>query len=110
MFLIEVGIALFVHEEWIRPHGGDVLAVVLVYLGLRAVTRVGVSSGALLAFAIACLVELSQWLDLVGRLGLKPDSIAGTVIGASFDWGDILAYGVGAVAILLAEALRRRLF
>ena len=83
------------------------LAVVLVYLGLRAVTRIGVTRGAFAAFAIACLVELGQWLNLAARLGFRADSVAGTVLGASFDGGDILAYAVGLAGILLFERLRR---
>lgn len=99
-------IALWVHDRWIRPHGGDVLAVVLVYLGLRAVTRLEVIGAATTAFAIACLIEIGQWLDLLHLLGLKPDSVAGTVLGSSFDWSDILAYGIGTIAVLLVERLR----
>ena len=83
------------------------LAVVLVYLGLRAVTRIGVICGALAAFAIGCLVETAQWLDLLGKLGLQVDSVSGTVLGSTFDWSDMLAYGLGALAVLLIERLRR---
>lgn len=81
--------------------------MVLVYLGLRAVTRIGVTGGALAAFAIGCLVEVAQWLDLLGKLGLNADSVSGTVLGSTFDWSDILAYGLGALAVLLIEHLRR---
>jgi len=84
-----------------------VLAVVLVYLGLRAVTRIGVAGGALTAFVIGCLVEIAQWLDVLHALGLKPDSVSGTILGSTFDWSDILAYAVGATAVLLVERLRR---
>jgi hypothetical protein len=107
VLLIEVAIALWVHDRWIRPHGGDVLAVVLVYLGLRAVTPLRPGPAAAWAFAIACLVEIAQWAGLAGRLGLRADSVAGTVLGTMFDWGDILAYGAGAIAVLLVEHLRR---
>ena len=107
MFAIEVVIALWVHDDWIRPHGGDVLAVVLVYCGLRAVTRIGATGGAVAAFGIGCLVEIAQGLDLLHRLGLKADSLSGTVLGSTFDWSDILAYGAGALAVLLVERLRR---
>jgi hypothetical protein len=35
IFAIEVCIALFVHDGFIRPYVGDVLAVALVYAALR---------------------------------------------------------------------------
>lgn len=95
------------HDDWIRPHGGDVLAVVLVYLGLRSVTRIGVASGAITAFATGCLVEIAQRLDLLRLLGLTADSVSGTVLGSTFDWSDILAYGAGALTVLFVERLRR---
>ena len=38
IFLIEVLIALYVRDAFVRPFGGDILAVILVYTGLRAVT------------------------------------------------------------------------
>ncbi len=34
VFIIEVLIALYMHDAFIRPYGGDILAVILVYLGL----------------------------------------------------------------------------
>jgi hypothetical protein len=38
IFAIEVLIALFVRDAFIRPYLGDVLAVALVHTALRAVT------------------------------------------------------------------------
>ena len=59
VFLIEVAIALWVHDDLIRPHGGDALAVVLVYLGLRAITPVGPKAGAAIALAIAFAISFA---------------------------------------------------
>lgn len=106
VFLIEVAIALWVHDDLIRPHGGDVLAVVLVYLGLRAVTPAGVRGGAAIAFAIAVVVEVSQWFRLAARLGLSANGLGETLIGSSFDTSDLIAYAIGALAILAIEAMR----
>jgi hypothetical protein len=106
VFAIEVAIALFVRDGFVRPYGGDVLAVVLVYLGLRAVTRIGVIPAAATAFAIAVLVELSQWIGLVRLIGLGDSAVARTVLGTGFDWGDFAAYAAGAI-LALAEGLRK---
>jgi hypothetical protein len=35
LLTIEIGIALFVRDQWIRPLVGDALAVVLLYVFLR---------------------------------------------------------------------------
>ena len=36
VLLVEIGIALFVRDRVVRPYGGDVLAVIGVYLAARA--------------------------------------------------------------------------
>jgi hypothetical protein len=108
VFLIEAAIALWVHDSVIRPHGGDALAVVLVYLALRAATAVGPKSGAAIALAIAFAVEAAQWIGLAAMLGLRPHTIGETMLGSSFDVGDLIAYCLGALAILVGEAMRSR--
>ena len=108
VFLIEAATALWVHDALIRPHGGDALAVVLVYLALRAVTPVGPRGGAAIALAIAFAVEAAQWIGLATRLGLRPHGVGETMLGSSFDLADLIAYCCGAAVILLVEAARSR--
>ena len=107
LVLVEVAIALYVHDAFIRPYGGDVLATMLVYLGLRAVTPMEVRPAALTALAISFAVELAQALGAIHWLGLTGNPLAETVLGTSFAWGDMLAYGFGFVIILGAEFCRR---
>ena len=96
LFAIETAIALFVHDSFVRPHVGDILAVVLVYLALRAVTRLPRLGAVLAAFAVACAVEIGQAFDLVDRLGLGGSALARCVFGTGFDPWDFLAYLAGA--------------
>jgi len=103
VFAVEVGIALYVRDRFVRPVLGEVLAVVLVYLGLRAVRPIAVRPAALAALAIGCAVEFSQFLGLADLLGLAPGSHWRTVIGSQFDTRDLIAYAAGALAILLVE-------
>ena len=51
LFAIEVVIALYVRDRFVRPHLGDTLAVLLVYCGLRATTRIGVVPSTFLLFS-----------------------------------------------------------
>jgi hypothetical protein len=103
---IEVLIALFVRDAIVRPYVGDVLAVVLVYLVLRAVTRLGVIAAAGIALVIAVAVEIAQALNLLGALGLSANTLARVILGGSFDWLDIAAYTAGALIVLAVELLR----
>lgn len=105
LFVIEVMIALFVRDAFIRPYVGDVLAVMLVYAGLRAVTPLNADRAIAVALAIAVAVESAQALNLLDALGLRDNAVARTVLGGSFDWLDIAAYVAGAVIVLVLELL-----
>lgn len=106
IFAIEVCIALFVRDAWVRPYGGDVLAVALVYCGLRAVTPLGIGSAAAIALGIAVAVELGQLFGLLDLLGLRGNRVARIVLGGSFEWQDFVAYALGAASVIAFERLR----
>ena len=108
VFVVEVLIALYVRDRFVRPYLGDVLAVILVYLGLRAVLRIGVTAAAATAFAVAVAVELGQLIGIVHLLGLSDSAVARTVLGTGFEAWDFVAYAAGAVIAVLAEAVWRR--
>lgn len=109
LFAIEVVIALYVRDRFVRPYLGDVLAVLLVYCGLRAVTRVGIAPAATMAFGIAVLVELGQLIGILDLLGWRGSALARTILGTGFDWKDIGAYAVGAgIAVAIEMLVARR--
>lgn len=97
IFGIEVVIALFVRDTIIRPYGGDVLAVMWVYTGFRVVRRFDARVLAAASFGVGALVEVAQLLQLSVRMGLSDSPVATTVLGSVFEWGDLVAYGVGAL-------------
>ena len=106
VFLIEVGIALWVRDAFIRPYGGDMLAVVLVYLALRAVTNLRAVPAAVIAWGVGILVELGQAVQIVVRLGLSDNDVARIVLGTGFSWLDMFCYAAGALLVLLMERWR----
>ena len=108
VFIIEILIALFVHDALIRPYIGDCLAVILVYLCLRAVTPLRVLPAVLTALAIAFAIEFGQMFHLVNALGLRDNHIAGFILGGYFDVKDLVAYLAGTVVTLIVEALRKQ--
>lgn len=99
----EICIALFVHDTFVRPYLGDMLAIVLLYclgrgvLGLRgrwltpAVTAAGV------------LVEGLQYFRLADRLGLAAGSPLRVILGSTFDWADLLCYLAGGLVLAMWE-------
>ena len=106
LLVIELLIARFVHDEFVRPYVGDVLAVMLAYAGFRAIFGLGLRGGLAAALLLACAIETGQAFDLVGRLGLGGVPLIRVVLGSSFDWSDFLAYASGALAILVIERVR----
>jgi hypothetical protein len=103
LFVIEVLIAVFVNDRFIRPLVGDILVVMLVYCFVRAFWKVQAQSTILGVFAFACGIEFLQYLSLVDRLGLRSNKVLSTIIGTTFDWKDILAYGIGCALLWLWE-------
>jgi len=100
---LEVCIALFFDDRFIRPFAGDALIVVLMFTFIRTFYAGGknftLAAG---LFLFACLVELGQYFDLLARLNLHDVAIARLLLGAVFDCKDILAYALGAVLALAA--------
>jgi hypothetical protein len=103
LFVIEVCIALFVHDKIIRPYIGDFLVVILIYCFLRSFVNFSILSIALATWIFACFVEFLQYLNIVNKIGLQDSKIAVTIIGNSFEWVDILAYTLGIIVVVYVE-------
>ena len=108
VLVAEIGIAAFMHDGFVRPYLGDSLAVALVYFGLRAIAPLGIVRAMLVALAIAVAIELGQLFGLLWMLGLDRNPIARVVLGTGYDPRDFIAYGAGAAAVAVGEAIRRR--
>ena len=90
-------------------YGGDALWALLIFLGvgflfIRA-TRWRVALG---SFCFCCAVEFSQlyhapWID-----SLRATRLGSLVLGAIFNWPDLIAYGVGVSLGGLSEIILRR--
>ena len=94
-FLIELLIAVFVHDDFIRPYVGDVLVVVLLYTFVRIFVPEGIGLLPVYLFLLATFVEVLQYARIVEVLGLSGNRILSVIVGSVFDWKDIVCYGVG---------------
>ena len=103
LFVIEVLIAIYVHDNFVRPYVGDYLVVMLLYCGVRTFINASPLKIALAVLLFAYFIELMQYFHLVDRLGLAGNTMAKTVIGYGFEWLDLLAYTLGVISILLLE-------
>lgn len=103
IFCVEIMIALFVNDTFVRPYLGDVLVVILIYCFLKSFLKLPVLVASLLVLAFSFAIEFLQFLNIVEKLGLENSKIARTVIGTSFSWMDLLAYIVGIAIVLIVE-------
>jgi len=104
LLAVEIVIALFVRDSFVRPVLGDVLAVMLVYCALLAVIELRRPIAACIAFLVGVVVEIMQLIDALTLLGLQDNPLARIVLGTTFTWEDIVAYGIGAIIALGADA------
>ncbi|MES2331017.1 MAG: DUF2809 domain-containing protein [Bacteroidota bacterium] len=108
LFIIEVLIAVYAHDNFIRPYFGDYLVVMLIYCFWMSFISAPVWIGALITLLFSYAIETLQYFKLVGMLGLQDSKLANTLIGNSFSWNDIVAYTLGVLTILGIEFFFRR--
>src|SRR5437762_13147313 len=99
LFVIEVLIALFAHDRFVRPYAGDYLVVILLYCAVRTFVKAAPLKIAVAVLIFAYTIEVLQYFDIVGKLGLSGNRLARTVIGYGFDWLDLLAYTLGIITV-----------
>ena len=103
LFIIEVLIAIYIHDKFIRPYFGDVLVVILIYCFLMSFLNILKFKTALFVLAFSFSVEFGQYFNLVSLLGLQKSKLATIVIGNSFAFKDLVCYVFGIVFVLLSE-------
>ena len=104
LFIVEVLIALFVHDGFIRPYFGDYLVVILIYCALRTIIKASPLKVAIAVLLFSYAIEVLQYFSIVDSLGLTNNKLARVVIGYGFEWLDLLAYTLGIVTVLFVEA------
>lgn len=105
LFLTEVLIALYVHDDFIRPYIGDVLVTILICCLCRTVIPKGVPALPIYVFIFATLVEATQYIELVKLLGLENNVLLSTIMGTSFSHIDLVCYGIGCLGFWAIETL-----
>ncbi|MBL4649846.1 MAG: DUF2809 domain-containing protein [Aureispira sp.] len=95
LFIIEVLIALFVRDRFIRPYGGDFLVVILIYCFLRTFIKQPPLRLAIVTLIFSFAVEIAQYFKIVELLGLKGNRLAEIVIGTGYSNHDLVAYTLG---------------
>jgi hypothetical protein len=110
ILIIEILIALFVRDSFIRPYGGDILVTILICCFMRMIFMGKIQLLPLWVFLFAVTVEVLQYFDIVSLLGLGDIKFFVILIGNSFSFVDIICYAVGCVLFYLRENLNIKVF
>lgn len=103
LFIVEVLIAMFAHDQFIRPYFGDFLVVILIYCFVKSLLNTPFFKTAIAVLVFSFTLEVLQYLDIVNKIGLGHSNLARTVIGTSFEWIDLIAYTLGIVFVIYVE-------
>ena len=105
LLAVEVFIALFVHDSFIRPYVGDVLVVIVIYSFIRILIPQRCKLLPLWIFLFAAGWEVLQLFHMVDLLGLGESRFFRILIGSVFDWKDIVCYAVGCLLLAVYEMI-----
>jgi hypothetical protein len=103
LLITEIVIALFIHDEIIRPIGGDFLVVVFLYCLVQSFCKIPVIFASLSVLLFAYFIEILQYGHFIEHVGLQDVYLARMVIGTTFSWKDIYAYTGGFLFVLFFE-------
>jgi len=109
LLIIEILIAAFLHDRFVRPYIGDFLVVILIYSFLRCFWKAQILTVCLSVLAFAYIVETFQYFNIVSLLHLAQYRWANIVIGNSFEWRDMLAYTLGILLVYFIEVKRKKM-
>lgn len=109
IFAVETCIALFVHDDLVRPYIGDVIVMWAVYCLAQIILggRFGSYKVAVGSLIFAFFVELLQKFRIVDMLGIK-SPILRTIIGTSFAPADLVCYLAGTAVTVAGIWLYRK--
>lgn len=105
LFIAETIIAVFINDSFVRPYFGDFLVVILIYYAVKSFWDVPVNRLAISVLLFAYVVEVLQYFKFLKLLGVQKSRLAKIILGHSFEWGDVLAYTLGIVFVLMLEKM-----
>lgn len=98
ILIIEIVIALYIKDKFIRPYIGDILVILLLYLFICSFFQ-NIKWLHLYIFIFAVIIEIFQYLNIIHLIGLENNTFAKIIIGSTFDIKDIICYFIGFLII-----------
>lgn len=106
--ILEIIIALFIHDDFIRPFIGDVLVVILIYFLIKSFIKNDITLLPLYIFLFAAFIEICQYFNIVKLLGFENNTFISIILGSTFDFKDLLCYFVGGLILFIYQILENK--
>ena len=103
LLLIEIAIAYFLKDGFIRFTVGDFLASILVYCAIKSVIKTTAIQIAITALIISFTIEFAQLINLLDLLNLRTNKLASIILGSHFSIEDLIAYALGIITIYFID-------
>lgn len=107
LFALEALIAVYVHDNFVRPYVGDMIVTVVVWAFARIIFPDKFKLMSVYVMIFAIFVEIGQYFNYVDLLGIT-NPVLVTMMGTSFAWADIACYAVGCVIAGIIDFVRFR--
>ncbi|QXP59931.1 DUF2809 domain-containing protein [Olleya sp. HaHaR_3_96] len=103
LLIIEIAIAYFLKDGFIRFTVGDFLASILVYCAIKSIFKMKAIQIAITALIISFTIEFAQLINLLDFLNLRTNKLASIVLGSHFSIEDLIAYALGIITIYFID-------
>ena len=103
LFCIEVTIALYIKQGFIRAVFGDFLVVIMLYYFIMSFIRLKSIYIAIVVLIIAYVIEFLQFIDILNIINYKKNTLINIILGTTFNIEDIIAYTLGIATVILIE-------
>ena len=110
LLIIEILIAIFIKDDFIRPYLGDFLVVIMLYCFLMGISRFSIYKSLFIVLIFSFTIEFLQLIDVVKLLQYQPPKPIMIILGSSFSIWDLVAYLLGLLSCLILEILIKRTY
>ena len=105
LFVIEVIIAFYVKQHFIRFIFGDFLIVIMLYYFFKSFLKATSFQIAIAVLLFAFIIEFLQLTKLLEILHLENNKLANLIFGNTFGITDLIAYTLGIITVLIIEKM-----
>ena len=110
LLFIEILIASFIKDDFIRPYLGDFLVVIMLYCFLMGISRFAIYKSLFIVLVFSFTIEFLQLIDIAKLLQYQAPKSIMIILGNSFSVWDLVAYLLGILSCLILEILINRTY